>query len=245
MLKRFLKLFKNNQQNSSSPLPEQLLQILQFKPNNPALFQQVFIPRSAQVKTPQGVSINYERLEFLGDAILGAVISKYLYDKAPEQREGYLTQMRSKIVSRIHLNEIGRELKLLDYVDKEVKNHYSLSQDIEGDMFEALIGAIYKDKGFYFTVDFIQRIVIDKYVDIAKMEKRISSYKSYMFEWAQKKKININFNTVEENNADDATIFVSTISLDGEISSKGRGTSKKKAEETAAKRLYYAYKNKM
>ncbi|MGI9525598.1 MAG: ribonuclease III [Weeksellaceae bacterium] len=245
MFKRFLKFLPIKKQESYKPVPKSLLNILQFKPNNPTIFQYVFTPRSAQKKSANGASINYERLEFLGDAMLGAVIAKYLFDEAPGEREGYLTQMRSKIVSRKHLNEIGKDLKLIDYIDEDVKKNNSLSQHIEGDIFEALVGAVYEDQGFETTKNFIHRVVIDRYVDIKKLENRISSYKSYLFEWAQKNKIELTFHTNKEVNAEETTIFESYVKLNGVISGKGRGTSKKKAEENAARRVYYSKQKQM
>lgn len=245
MLQRFLKLLKIKKQNSTFKTPESLLNILGFTPKNPDLFIQVFTPRSAHRKDIKGSLVNYERLEFLGDAMLGAVIAKFLYNTAPSETEGYLTQMRSKIVSRKHLNQIGKDLNLIDYIDSDIKENHSLSQHIEGDIFEALVGAVFEDQGYNVTEKFIHRIVINKYVDIKKLEKRISSYKSFLFEWAQKEKKVVEFNTFEENNAEDIIIFVSVIRLDGQIVGKGRGTSKKKAEENAAKRVYYSKQNEM
>lgn len=241
---KFLKVGKKSVSESNN-LPNALNNILLFTPNNPDLFIEAFTPRSAQLKNKDGISINYERLEFLGDAMIGSVIAEFLYNQAPEEKEGYLTQMRSKIVSRKHLNEIGNDLGLVGFIKKEHKSKVSLSSHIAGDLFEALVGAVYEDQGYQKTKDFINRIVIDRYVDIKKLENHISSYKSFILEWAQKHKLHLEFNTFEEKNAEDITVFVSIVRLDNIVTAKGRGTSKKKAEENAAKRTYYSKQNEM
>lgn len=244
---KFWDFFKSNKQEDipAIELSEDLKSILQFHPKKPQLFQEAFIPRSAHQKNEKDELVNYERLEFLGDAILGAVIAEYLFEESPSEKEGYLTQMRSKIVSRKHLNEIGNDLKLVGFIPKEFRSKISLSNNISGDLFEALIGAIYEDQGYTKTKQFIHRIVIAKYVDLEQLKNRISSYKSFVLEWAQKNKINLEFNTFEEKNAEDLTIFVSIVRLDNIVTAKGRGTSKKKAEENAAKRTYYIKQNDM
>ena len=230
----FLNFGANKTIASNEELPSKLLDILKFQPRNAGIFHEAFIPRSAQKSDPKGVSINYERLEFLGDAMIGAVIADFLFNEAPEEKEGYLTQMRSKIVSRRHLNEIGNDLGLVGFVDKGSKKKSSLSSNVSGDLFEALVGAIYEDQGFEITKDFIYRVVIQPYVDLRNLETRITSYKSLILEWAQKKKVQLNFNTFEEQNAEDFTVFVSIVRMDNRIIAKGRGTSKKKAEENAS-----------
>lgn len=245
-LRNFLKFgAKEKEIASNEELPSKLLDILQFKPNQPSLFREAFIPRSAQILDKHGVSINYERLEFLGDAMLGAVIAEFLFNQAPEEKEGYLTQMRSKIVSRRHLNEIGNDLGLVGFIDKGNKHKSALSNHVAGDLFEALVGAIYEDQGYLTTQKFINRVVIQRYVDLEQLENRITSYKSYILEWAQKQKVQLEFNTFEEQNAEDITVFVSIVRIDKTVVAKGRGTSKKKAEENAAKRTYYSKQNEM
>lgn len=237
--------FGTNKPAPKDEFSEKLGTILHFQPKNPQLFKEAFIPRSAQQKDASGNSVNYERLEFLGDAMLGSVIAEYLFQEAPAEKEGYLTQMRSKIVSRKHLNEIGNDLGLTDLVKNDYKTRVSLSSNIAGDLFEALVGAVYRDQGYLETKKFIQRVVIQPYVDIKKLENRISSYKSFVLEWAQKHKQNLEFNTFEEKNAEDITIFVSIVRVDNVVTAKGRGTSKKKAEENAAKRAYYSRQSQM
>lgn len=222
-----------------------LKNLLGFHPNNTQLFIEALTPRSAQIKSEKGEYFNYERLEFLGDAILGAVIADYLYENAPNEKEGYLTKMRSKIVSRKHLNQIGNDIGLTNLIDKKIKKKITLGNNISGDMFESLIGAIYEDQGFEKTREFIQRIVINPYVDLSKLETKISSYKTIILEWSQKKRINLSWKTTEEDNAEDMKFFVSRLFLDGKEISKGRGTSKKKAEENASKRGFYMYQNEI
>lgn len=244
-LRDFLKRGAKPKIASQIELPEKLLDIIQFEPKNAWLFKEAFILRSAQKHNAQGISINYERLEFLGDAMLGAVIAEFLFHEAPEEKEGYLTQMRSKIVNRRHLNEIGNNLGLVGFIEKTGKQKLSLSSNIAGDLFEALVGAVFEDQGYEATKDFIHRIVINPYVDLDQLESRIGSYKSFVLEWAQKNKLQLEFNTFEEQNAEDITVFVSIVRVNQAIVAKGRGTSKKKAEENAAKRTYYSKRNEM
>src|SRR5690606_8917114 len=121
--------------------------------------------------------MNYERLEFLGDAMLSSVIAAHLYSEAPAGDEGYLTKMRSKIVSREHLNELGRDLNLVKFIESKIPiGHFG--ENIHGNVFEALVGAIYLDRGYTFCEKFIQKRVILPYVDIPRLEGKVISYKS-------------------------------------------------------------------
>jgi len=192
----------------------------------------------------KGNPINYERLEFLGDSILGSVIAAYLYKKVPEGSEGYLTQMRSKIVSREHLNELGKDLNLIRFVKSNI-DQTNVGDNIHGNIFEALIGAIYLDKGYNFCQKFIYKNVILPYVDIEKLEGKITSYKGLIIEWCQKQKKNYNFDTYEDTGNEPVKHFSVKVSIDGEQIAKGRATSKKKAEEQASKRVYFAFQNQI
>ena len=128
--------------------------ILGFKPKNIKIYKKAFLHRSVNKRDKDGNPMNYERLEFLGDAMLGTIISKHLYNKVPGGDEGYLTKMRSKIVSRKHLNELGKDLKLLKYVESRIpKSHFG--ENIHGNVFEALVGAIYLDRGYTYCEKFI------------------------------------------------------------------------------------------
>lgn len=231
-------------QHNPTFLSDNLIRILDFIPNDADLFVTAFTPRSAQITDADNNFINYERLEFLGDAILGAIIAEYLYENSPSEKEGYLTQMRSKVVSRNHLNEIGKDLKLTSFIDEKIKKRVMLSNHVDGDLFEALVGAVYIDQGFEKTREFLNRVVIEPYVVLDELENKITSYKSKVLEWSQKNKFTLDYNTLEERTEDDMTIFVSMLRVDGELAGKGRGTSKKKAEEAAARSVFISRKLK-
>lgn len=218
--------------------------ILGFKPKKLGIYKKAFLHRSMNKRDAKGNPLNYERLEFLGDAMLGTIISKHLYKKVPEGDEGYLTKMRSKIVSRKHLNELGKDLKLLDYVESRIpKSHFG--DNIYGNVFEALIGAIYLDRGYVACEMFIQNKVIAPYVDIEQLEGKVISYKSLLIEWCQKQKKDFNYEVYEDTGNDELRHFAVKLSINGKLMAKARATSKKKAEEKASKRGYYALQDKI
>jgi len=222
-----------------------LKKLLGFKPKNILFYQKAFIHRSVkQVDDKTGLQINYERLEFLGDAMLSAVIASHLFLEVPSGDEGYLTQMRSKIVSREHLNELGRDFNLLLFVKSSVARS-KFGDDIHGNIFESLIGAIYLDRGYKYCEKFIYKRVIVPYVDVPKLEGKITSYKSLFIEWCQKQKKEFLFDIYEDTGNDPIKHFSVKLLLDGKIIAKGRATSKKKAEEIAAKRAYFAFQNEI
>lgn len=216
----------------------EIQKVLGYKPNRLKFYKKAFTHSSIKKTTTQGKPINYERLEFLGDAILGAVIAHYLFKKIPTGSEGYLTQMRSKIVSREHLNEIGNDLGLIRFVKSNVPAN-NFGDNIHGNIFEALVGAIFLDKGYKYAVRFIYRVLIEPYIDIERLEGKITSYKSLLIEWSQKQKRKISYEIYEDTGNDSMKHFSVKLSLDKEIIAKGRATSKKKAEEIASKRAYY------
>jgi ribonuclease-3 len=222
----------------------ELKKLLNFSPRKIKKYKKAFTHRSVQITDKKGNPINYERLEFLGDSILGSVIAAYLYKKVPSGSEGYLTQMRSKIVSRDHLNELGKDLNLIRFVKSNI-DQANVGDNIHGNIFEALIGAIFMDKGYTFCEKFIHQNVIVPYVDIAKLEGKITSYKGLIIEWCQKQKKKYVFDTYEDSGNDPVKHFSVKISIDGEQIAKGRATSKKKAEEQASKRVYFAFQNEI
>jgi len=222
----------------------ELKELLNFTPRSLNKYKKAFTHRSVQMSDEKGNPINYERLEFLGDSILGAVIAAYLYKKVPTGSEGYLTQMRSKIVSREHLNELGKDLDLIRFVNSNIDGA-NVGENIHGNIFEALIGAIYLDKGYKFAQKFIFENVVLPYVDIERLEGKITSYKGLIIEWCQKQKKKYKFDTYEDSGNEPVKHFSVRVSIDGEQVAKGRATSKKKAEEQASKRVYYAFQSQI
>ncbi len=214
--------------------------IIGFKPNTLQHYKKAFTHSSIKKKTASGKPLNYERLEFLGDALLSSVIAVYLFKMMPDGTEGHLTQMRSKIVSREHLNEIGKDLSLIDLVKSNVPRK-NFGDNIHGNLFEALVGAVVLDKGYVICEKFINRTVIEPYVDIERLEGKITSYKSVLIEWCQKTKKKILYDVYEDTGNDTIKHFSVKLSIGEEQVAKGRATSKKKAEEIASKRAYYKF----
>ena len=243
-----MKILKNIFQKSRSKEDgiffNEIQNIIGFKPQSIIYYQKAFTHRSTNQMDLIGNPMNYERLEFLGDAMLSAVIAAHLYNKAPAGDEGYLTKMRSKIVSREHLNELGRDLNLIRFVESKVPTQH-FGENIHGNIFEALVGAIFLDKGYDFCEKFIQKSVIIPYVDIAKLEGKVISYKSLLIEWCQKEKKSFHFDVFDDNGNDGQKYFGVKLSIDDKVIAKARATSKKKAEEKASQRAYFAFQEKI
>ena len=218
--------------------------LLKFSPKQLEFYQKAFTHRSLKKVDKNGEPYNYERLEFVGDAMLGSVIASYLFIKVPNQSEGYLTQMRSKIVSREHLNELGKDLNLISFVKSNIPKN-NIGDNIHGNIFEALIGAIYLDRGYDYCNKFIYDKVIVPYVDIPKLEGKITSYKGLIIEWCQKNKKKYFIDTYEDNGNEPVKHFSVKIKIDDIQIAKGRATSKKKAEEQASKRVYFTFQKQI
>lgn len=234
----------NSRNNSDGNFFLQLKKILEFRPKNKELYIKAFTHRSLNLKDKNGVPINYERLEYVGDAMLGAVVASYLFEEVPEGDEGYLTKMRSKIVSREHLNELGKELGLINFVETKIPKG-NFGDNIHGNLFEALIGAIFLDRGYKYCKHFIYKKVIDAHVDIETLEGKVISYKSLLIEWCQKEKKTFDYNVYEDTGNDNIKHFAVKLSIDKKIIAKARATSKKKAEEKASKRAFFAFQTEI
>ena len=240
----FIQKIWNSQSQEDGDFFLDLTDILGFKPKSLLYYKKAFTHRSSNIKDEKGNPFNYERLEFLGDVMLGAVISHHLYNEVPSGDEGYLTKMRSKVVSREHLNELGRDLELISLVKSKIARD-QFGDNIHGNVFEALVGAIYLDRGFSYCQKFIQKRVIEPYVDIEELEGRIISYKSLFIEWCQKEKKTFRYDVYEDNGNDLVKHFAVKLYMNNRLIAKARGTSKKKAEERASKRAYFALQNKI
>ncbi|MGJ5641634.1 ribonuclease III [Formosa sp. S-31] len=218
--------------------------ILGFKPKNLAFYKTAFTHRSMNIRDKEGNVINYERLEFLGDAMLGAVIASHLFSEVPGGDEGYLTKMRSKIVSREHLNELGKDLKLIDLVESKIPKG-QFGDNIHGNLFEALVGAIFLDRGYKYCEKFIYKRIIIPFVDIEKLEGKVISYKSLLIEWCQKEKKTFNYEVYDDTGNDEVRHFAVRLSIDKKVVAKARATSKKKAEEKASKRAFFVFQKQI
>jgi ribonuclease-3 len=215
-------------------LASSLVKILGFVPSHMKLYEMAFIHKSASLLLPDGTIINNERLEYLGDAILDAIVADYLFRNYPGNDEGFLTKMRSKMVKRKHLNLLALRLGI-DKLMVAQTNPVNISKHLYGNAFEALVGAIYLDKGYKRTNQFIGQI-IKRYVNLDRLLLTDSDYKSQLIEWAQKYKREIIFESREEIKAQShLPLFITHVKVDNEIVGRGIGNSKKDSEQKAAK----------
>jgi len=210
-----------------------LRSILGFMPNHLGYYETAFIHKSASVVYEAGRVINNERLEFLGDAVLDAVIGDFLYHKFPTADEGFLTQMRSKIVNGEKLNEFARRMQLDLLLVTNLEQHHQGNRKLLEDTFEALIGAIYMDKGYIFTKKFVLDKVLKCFVDMKQLQSENNNYKSLIIEWAQKFKKETNF--VTNSDSQNLRYFIAQLYIDKKVCGTGTSTSKKEAEQRAAK----------
>lgn len=175
-----------------------------------------------------------ERLEYLGDAVLGAVVSEYLFQKYPTRDEGYLTEMRSKIVGRNSLNQTGVKLGLEELVQINKKSS-GYHRSIAGNTLEALIGAIFLDMGFRRTRKFIQKRIIQTHFDLDQLEETNTNYKSQLLEYIQKNKMELPvYELVKEKQNGGLKIFTIACKVEGKVLGVGTGTKKKNAEQKAS-----------
>lgn len=242
---RFLKkIFPKSRSQEGGIFFTEIQTILGFQPQNIEAYTRAFTHRSSNKLDGNNNPISYERLEFLGDAMLSSVIAAHLFNEVPSGDEGYLTKMRSKIVSREHLNELGRDLNLIRFVESKVAPQH-FGENIHGNIFEALVGAIYLDLGYSACEKFIHKRVIQPYVDIAKLEGKVISYKSLLIEWCQKEKKSFHYYVFDDNGISGERLFGVHLSIDNKVIAKARATSKKKAEEKASQRAYFAFQEKI
>lgn len=205
--------------------------ILGYNTKKPELFKLALLHKS--IKSDE----SNERLEFLGDAILGLIVAKYLFKLYPFKNEGFLTKIRSKIVNRESLNNIGRKVGLKKLIN--VKRFKSKSYDsIYGDALEAIIGACYLEKGFDFCEKKVIKNIILPYYDLDNLTTQTHNFKSKVLEWAQKEKMNISFSVEKTSNSNRFSQFKSILKVNGKNISIGYGKSKKNAEKDASRVAY-------
>lgn len=215
-----------------------LEKITSLKIVNIEIYQKAFTHRSSNLKDDNGNSINFERLEFLGDSMLSVVISALLFQSFPEAKEGTLTKYRAKIVSRENLNNIGEKIGLIEFIDGDIKAN--LGNNIHGNLLEALVGAIFIDRGYVKCKEFILKKIVTNYVDLDQLKHTILSYKGLLLEWGQKNKKIVQFKTDRDKGLDPKFNFTTSVYLNNKLIVKAREISKKKSEEKSARRAYHA-----
>ena len=217
---------------------KKLNNILGFVPGNTVLYKMAFRHRSVAKVLKNGSRSSNERLEFLGDAILGTVIAELLFKSYPYKEEGFLTEMRSKIVNRANLNQLARKMGFdqLIVFDQKTVNVQTKHHSMLGDAFEALIGAIYLDKGYNFTKEFLLKRIVKPYIDIHTLELTETNFKSKLIEWCQRNGKEITFDMIQNEEGESAKLFTIQAMIGGESCGIGRDYNKKNAEKLAAEK---------
>ena len=212
---------------SKTPQEKQLFKILGFNPNDISLYHEALTHKSVR-----GRIVHNERLEFLGDAIFGSVVADFVFREFPDENEGFLTQTRAKIVSRKTLNTIALQVNL----NTVLKHQVTSNRSIFGNALEALIGAIYLDKGYQFTSNYIVDKLIRPHLDIHQVVKEVSSHKGKLLEWGQAQKKQVVFKLVSSHGKDHEKSYEVIVLIGQKKYADAVGTSIKRAEELAAKR---------
>ena len=208
--------------------------ILGFMPRNISLYRQALLHKSTSLKSEQGRPLNNERLEFLGDAVLDAVVADLLYKHFESRKEGFLTNTRSKIVQRETLNKLAVEIgldKLVKYTTRSsVHNSY-----MYGNAFEAFMGAIYLDQGYDRCKGFMEKKIFKEYIDLDTMSRKEVNFKSKLIEWSQKHKIEVSFELISQfQDKDNSPMFHTEVRMEGITAGTGQGYSKKESQQNAA-----------
>lgn len=205
------------------------------KPFNLSLYKLALTPSGLGEETSRGFRISNERLEFLGDAFLGAIIAEHLFQKFPYRDEGFLTETRSKLVNRESLNDTGIKIGLKNILSLELGDrNFTANKSLYGDMLEAFLGAMYMDKGYKVTKKFIlSRILL--HVDLDGMITTTTNYKSKIIEWSQKENKKTEYQVVKINGNQRYREFVVVLQINDAEIAQGKGSTKKKAEQEASK----------
>jgi ribonuclease III, bacterial len=220
-----------------------LKKIIGFRPGNLKLYEIAFIHRSASFTLPDGRKVNNERLEYLGDAVLDAILSDFLFEKFPDATEGFMTKIRSRIVNRDVLNQLAISMGINKILVSNISSS-NPTKNLYGDALEALIGSLFLDKGFRKTKKLFIGRVLNRYLDIGKIIATDTDYKSLVFEWVQKNRLNLIFDYNEEYDFNSKkTVFTTTLFINREVYGKGQGDSKKEAEQEASGQAWIRIKD--
>lgn len=222
-------------------LHESLRNLLGFYPSNISLYKLAFRHSSAAQQIKKGVKDSNERLEFLGDSIIGTVVAEYLFKKFPFKDEGFLTKMRSKMVSRAQHNQIALKMGLNKLIEANNDRFGTKPSSINGDAYEALIGAIYLDKGYKAVQKFLLTRIINVHIDMDEVETKEVDFKSKFIEWAQKEKKEFSFETREDAAGSSEKQFLVELMLEGTVAGHAQHFSKKRAEQMAAEQACQSF----
>jgi len=233
-LKKANALYHHFLSKNDRELARQFKRITGKLPLNLSLYRQAVRHSSVAKKNAGGIKDSYERLEYLGDAIFGMIVAEMLFKKFPFKEEGFLTELRSRIVSREALNHLAGKIGLTTLVQYHQRGAHK-HKSVYGDVMEALVGAFYLDQGFSTTKHFVIKKLIVPHFDFDELITTTHNHKSKIIEWAQKENREIDFELVEEK-GDHSDQFVIQLILDGEPIKKGFGYNKKKAEQDAARK---------
>lgn len=221
--------------SKNKALASALHEILGFYPHDLEIYRIALAHKSLAYRNQKGKPLNNERLEFLGDAILEAVVSDIVFHRYDRKREGFLTSTRSKIVQRSTLNKLASELGI-DRLIKTSTHPNSHNNNIGGNAFEALVGAIYIDRGYGHCKRFVEKRIMGSLLDIDGVAQKEVNFKSKLLEWTQKNRIQLDY-IFEQSSSENSNspIFYSTITIEGLVAGVGKGYSKKESQQTAAK----------
>lgn len=212
-----------------------LKNLLGFYPENISIYKLAFSHKSIAPELKDGKKASNERLEFLGDAVLDAVIAEYLFKKYPFEDEGFLTELRSKIVSRKNLNHLAQKMGLEKFIKSDNRGNLR-HNSIMGDALEAMIGAIYLDKNFVKAKDFILVKLVANHIDVDELQEQEVNFKSRLIEWAQKERKTLRFDVAAEADMGARRLFVINALVNNEVIGTGQDFSKKRAEQNAAEK---------
>jgi ribonuclease III len=205
------------------------------KPFNLSLYKLAIKHASVAEETVNGLKISNERLEYLGDAVLGAVVAEFLFIKFPFRDEGFLTETRSRMVNREALNQIAIKIGLSRVIEQEMKGkNFNSHKSIYGDALEALVGAVYLDRGYKFCKRFVLRRILIHF-DVDGIINTTTNFKSKIIEWSQKESKEVDFRVVSISGDQRFKEFLIDLHVGGQLCASGKGQTKKKAEQEAAK----------
>ncbi len=229
---RLLKKVQNKYFSKDKDLVKRLLPIIGFVPVNLEIFKIAFSHKSTPAEKSSAVT-NNERLEYLGDAVLGTIVAEYLFKKYPTENEGFLTKMRSKIVKRKSLNSIGEQMELDLLLNKYNKTR--LSNSMLGNAVEALVGAVYLERGYDHTTRFVIRKILQNYVDVSQLEHTDDNYNSQLLEWCQKNGKTVSYKLMARYKLEKRDRFKVAVLVDNQKFGVADDYNKKSAEQTASK----------